>query len=175
MDFCTRWEIPIQLDKTGDSEPSLSSEEEEGAESESDGLEEIVEESELEKFSNFLKEAQKAALELEKAKGKCRRTYTGRSRTTRYRRKTKGANLKAQGILGVFEYMDHIKSTRRPTVVFEEEEESSDNDSGPSGASQGTENYVQGHVSNSDTSDQEGSISGAPAMVASPCTPIHML
>ena len=63
-------------DEQGSSDSDSSQSEEPGC---LEAFEEIVEESELEKFSAYLMDAQKAALELEKTKGKARKPYTGHS------------------------------------------------------------------------------------------------
>ena len=73
----------IHLDEPGNSDSDLSQSLEEGC---LKAFEEIVKQSKLEKFSTFLRDAQKAALALEKAKkGRALRaqtTYIGQSQTT---------------------------------------------------------------------------------------------
>jgi hypothetical protein len=90
-----------------------------------DTFDEIVEQSDLDKFSETLKKAQMVALEVERAQGTTRRTYTGRSRTTLYRHNKLRANLASKGFLGLDEFMKQTDSKRRHTVVREESEESS--------------------------------------------------
>ena len=90
-----------------------------------DTFDEIVEQSDLDKFSETLKKAQMVALEVERAQGTTRRTYTGCSRTTLYRHNKLRANLASKGFLGLDEFMKQTDSKRRHTVVREESEESS--------------------------------------------------
>jgi hypothetical protein len=66
---------------------------------------EICEETELQRFSRILCEAQRKAQAQEKAKGNTRKTYQGLSRTTAYRRKRVRNDLAAQGFLSVPLYM----------------------------------------------------------------------
>lgn len=118
-----------------------------------DAFEEIVEESELERFSAYLMDAQKAALELEKTKGKARKPYTGHSRTTQYRQKKFGADPASKGFLGVDVYTTRMALKKKPAIGYEEEEESSSDDSG---AHPGCGDCAQGGVSDCNSSDLEG-------------------
>ena len=61
----------------------------------------IYKETELMKFSRMLRNAQKKAMEEEKAKGNKRKTYSGHSRSTEYRWKCHQSNLYAQGYRSV--------------------------------------------------------------------------
>jgi len=95
----------------------------------------ICEETELTKFSRMLCDAQKRALEAEKAKGNKRKPYKGDSRTTAYRRKRYQGKLSAQGYLPIHEFVKRMASkngteelTTPQGLPFEESEESSDND-----------------------------------------------
>jgi hypothetical protein len=98
----------------------------------------ICEESELAKFSRILFTAQKRATEAETARGKKRKTYTGHSQKTAYRRKRYRDHLATQGYLPVQEFMKLMESRktaqeRTPSqnltvLPFEESEESSDDD-----------------------------------------------
>jgi hypothetical protein len=133
-DFCERWDIPMRLNRPcdgGDSDSSLSSEGEDPQ-----CLDEIVEQSDLEKFCAFLKKAQIVALEAERANGTTRRTYTGKSRTTKYRRKKDMLKPKARGIQTLDKYITITKpeAKKRHTTVREESEESSDSFGTPRGS-----------------------------------------
>lgn len=67
----------------------------------------------------------------EKASGKKRKTYTGRSKKTAYRWKHVRKDLATQGYLPVHEFMQRMKSqkpTEKIPPTFEESEESSDDD-----------------------------------------------
>jgi hypothetical protein len=97
----------------------------------------ICEETELEKFSRMLHEAQKKALAKEKAKGNKRKTYSGHSRTTRHRQKCFQIDLAAQGYLPVHDFMKRMEAQKKKEELtasqelsFEELKESlgSDND-----------------------------------------------
>jgi hypothetical protein len=88
---------------------------------------EICEETELQRFSRILCEAQRKAQAQEKAKGNTRKTYQGLSRTTAYRRKRVRNDLAAQGFLSVPLYMARMESKNKEKLTFESEE-SSDND-----------------------------------------------
>lgn len=108
----------------------------------------ICEESELAKFSRILFTAQKRAMEAEAARGTKRKTHTGRSRTTAYRRKRYRSHLAAQGQLSVPEFMKLMESRkaaqeRTPSqnlmvLPFEELEESSDDDAVTASESEST-------------------------------------
>ena len=65
----------------------------------------IYEETELIKFSRMLFDAQKRALEEEKAKGKKQKTYNGSSWATAYCRKWHHKDLVAWGQLSVLNFM----------------------------------------------------------------------
>jgi hypothetical protein len=95
----------------------------------------ICEESELTKFSRMLFDAQKNAMKEEAARGKKRRTYTGHSRATEYRRKRVQTTHANQGFLPVDEFMKRMESkkkaeelTQRQYLTIEESEKSSDDD-----------------------------------------------
>jgi hypothetical protein len=99
----------------------------------------ICEESELTKFSQMLCDAQRKAMEEEKARGnkQKRKTYTGPSWTSLYHWKCKWVNLAAQGYLPVHEFMKWMKLQKNAEeltppqdVTIEESEESSDSDDG---------------------------------------------
>ena len=121
--------------------------------SEDEDHDEIVELSELEKFSATLKEAQRVALEVQRAKTTTRGPYTGGSRTTQYRKKKLRDKLTSNGYLGLREFMARNKPTlKKGLPIVREEEESSDSDS--------------------DGSDLEGPLSGSRA---STCTLNHAL
>ena len=64
-------------------------------------FDEIVEQSDLDKFSETLKKAQMVTLEVERAQGTTQRTYTGRSQTTQYRHNKFHANLVSKGFLAL--------------------------------------------------------------------------
>jgi hypothetical protein len=92
-------------------------------------------ETELEHFSRILRDAQKVALEEEKKKGKKRKTYTGASRTTLYRRKRFWDDLAAKGFLPIDEFMKQIQgqsgqNNKTRITLAEESEESSDESDG---------------------------------------------
>lgn len=97
----------------------------------------IREETDLEKFSRMLHEAQKKASAKEKVKGNKQKMFSGHSRTTRYRQKRFRDNLATQGYLPVYEFMKQMaqkkeeKLTASQELSFEESEEGSgsDNDS----------------------------------------------
>jgi hypothetical protein len=72
----------------------------------------IYEESELEKFSRILFTAQKRATELEAASGKKRRTHTGCSQSTVFRRKHLRDRLASQGYLPVHEFLKQVQSRK---------------------------------------------------------------
>jgi hypothetical protein len=74
---------------------------------------EICEETELEKFSRFLHDAQQAALANEKANGNKRKNYKGDSRTTLYRRKRFRNDLAAKGFLPVHEFMKRMAEKKK--------------------------------------------------------------
>ena len=103
----------------------------------SEGLEVFNGESELERFSRILQEAQEKAQEIERSKGKKRKPYTGHSHMTAYRCKWVRITLAKKGFLPVNEFLrlkkaqdDTVALTTGPQAVCEESEESSD-DGGP--------------------------------------------
>ncbi|KAI0275615.1 hypothetical protein BGY98DRAFT_991520, partial [Russula aff. rugulosa BPL654] len=78
----------------------------------------ICEETELAKFSRILRDAQKRAMEEEKAKGKKRKTYNGRSQKTAYRWKRVQRDHASKGFLPVDAFMKHTalqKNADKPT------------------------------------------------------------
>ena len=95
----------------------------------------ICEETELTKFSRILHDAQKQALAVERARQKKRKSYTGHSRATGYRRKRVQRDLAAQGYLPldeVWKWMALKKNAEESTapqeLASEESEEDSDID-----------------------------------------------
>ena len=95
----------------------------------------ICEETELTKFSRILRDAQKQALAVERAKGKKRKSYTGHSRATGYRRKRVQRDLAAQGYLPLGEVWKQMalkkiaeESTAPQELASAESEEDSDID-----------------------------------------------
>jgi hypothetical protein len=112
------------------SEPSCDGDSEGHA---ADGLEQFNGESELERFSRVLREAQEKAQETERLKGKKRKAHTGHSHMTAYRRKRVRITLAKKGFLPVNEFLrqkkgrdDGVALTAVPQVVYEEAEESSE-------------------------------------------------
>jgi len=114
-----------------------------------DMFEEIVEQPDLDKFSATLREAQRVALATEGAK---RVTYTGRSRTTQYRRNKVRIDLASKGFLPVDEFMKWTKAKRqRARSIRDEPEENS-------GATHSSAGCGQGRIDNHDTLDTQVSV-----------------
>ena len=169
MDFCEWWDLTTHLDEPSDSDDNtaVSSEDDHPKSSSLDAFDEITELSELEKFTMYLKNAQKVALEVERAQGTAWRPYTGQSRTTQFCRKKFRANLASKGFLGVFEIMEQVKSKKELTVGPEEEEESEeglDSDSGLLQSHSG-QDQVQGRIGDYNSPDP-GSERSLPSSVA---------
>ena len=118
-------------------------------------FEEITEQSELERFGTFLRDAQTAALELEKTKRRAQITYTGHSRTTLYRQKKFRADLASNGFPTLDKYMALMKGKKECTIVYEEEEEASGDETDNSRA---PGDHVQSCVSDHNSSESEGSL-----------------
>jgi hypothetical protein len=126
LDFCKCQNIVPSVDETS-SDSDSSPPEEEGPEC-LDTFEEIVNQSDLNKFSTVLKEAQWVALAAERAKPS-HRPYTGHLRSTKYRRKKLRIDLASKGFLPINQFMKWAEAKRqaaRSQALREESEESSD-------------------------------------------------
>ena len=149
-----------RIDDTGsDNDSDSSLEDEPGC---LDIFEEIVEQSDLEKFSNILKKAQQVVVVVERAK---RAPYTGHLRATKYHCKKFHANFRSKGFLLLDEFMEWAKAKRQLSrSICNGSKESSSGSYNCAG-------YRQDHI-NVHTLDPKAPI---PSSVASSHTLIYML
>ena len=105
QDFCQRYNINPAVEDLSDEEISIQ--EDLPHEPESEGPE-ISTQTDLDRFSSALRDAQRLAIEKERGtrKRKTPKTYTGNSAKTLQRHKKKREKMKSDGYLGVFEYIE---------------------------------------------------------------------
>ena len=157
LDFCAHQNIVPSVDEASSGSESDSLEDED---SECLGtFEEIAKQSELNKFSAILKEAQWVALATEHAKPS-RRPYMGHSQLTQQHRKKLRTRLASQGFLPIDQFLKWAEAKRQTARSVHKEFEESSDEGG------------QGSVSVHNTLDSRCLVPGS---VASSHATIHLL
>ena len=112
-DFCNRFDLSPCVEELSEDEtnPGVNQDVEDDL---SDGPE-IVTQTELDRFSAALQEAQQAAIEAERERERMRKrktpkTYTGNSKKTLYRHRMAKQKLESKGFYGIAEYLE-LKKT----------------------------------------------------------------
>lgn len=169
QDFCQRYNINPAVEDLSDEEISIQ--EDLPHEPESEGPE-ISTQTDLDRFSSALRDAQRLAIEKERGtrKRKTPKTYTGNSAKTLQRHKKKREKMKSDGYLGVFEYIE-LKRARSTVELGDPQDqdaasprEIADQQAGPNATADQrvNPNAIADQQADPDTADLQA-IPGAPA------------